>query len=127
MCRRLAPPVPNAAAAAGLTLLSSALIAGTTLLAKSLATGALGPPLPALHISHGRFLFAFLVIGGVFLLRGQRLEKLAFRKHFGRSLFGWVGISLLFASTVFILLSDATVISFLNPVFAMILAVFSAG
>lgn len=82
------PPVPNAAAAAGLTLLSSAFIAGTTLLAKSLATGALGPPLPALQISHGRFLFAFLVIGGVFLVRGQRLEKPAFRMHFGRSFFG---------------------------------------
>jgi hypothetical protein len=63
------PPVPNAAAAAGLTLLASAFIAGTTLLAKSLATGALGPPLPAPQISPGRFLFAFLVIGGVFLLR----------------------------------------------------------
>ena len=84
------PPVPNAAAAAaaGLTLLSSAFIAGTTLIAKSLATGALGPPLPALQISHRRFLFAFLVIGGVFLVRGQRLEKPAFRMHFGRSFFG---------------------------------------
>ena len=68
-------PVPNAGAAAGLTLLSSAFIVGTTLLAKSLATGALGLPLPALQISHGRFLFAFLVIGRVFLLRGQRLQK----------------------------------------------------
>ena len=121
------PPVPNAAAAAGLTLLSSAFIAGTTLLAKSLATGALGPPLPTLQISHGRFLFAFLVIGGVFLVRGQRLEKPAFRMHFGRSFLGWAGISLLFASTAFIPLSDATAISFLNPVFAMILAVFLLG
>ena len=121
------PPVPNAAAVAGLTLLASAFIAGTTLLAKLLATGALGPPLPALQISRGRFLFAFLVIGGVFLLRGQRLEKPAFKMHFGRSLFGWAGISLLFASTAFIPLSDATAISFLNPVFAMILAVFLLG
>ena len=121
------PPVPNVAAAAGLTLLSSAFIAGTTLLAKSPATVALGPPLAALQINHRRFLFAFLVIGGVFLLRGQRLEKLAFRMHFGRFLFGWVGISLLFASTAFIPLSDATVISFLNRVFAMILAVFLLG
>ncbi len=64
-------PVPNVAAAAGLTLLSSAFIAGTSLLAKSLATGALGPPLPALQMSHGRFLFAFLVIGGVFLCVGS--------------------------------------------------------
>lgn len=120
-------PAPSAAKAAGLTLVASAFIAGTTLFAKFLATGALGPPLPALQISHGRFLFAFLVIGGVFLWRGKPLETPAFRLHFGRSLFGWAGISLMFASTAFIPLSDATAISFLNPVFGMVLAVFFLG
>ena len=120
-------PAPSAAKAAGLTLVASAFIAGTTLFAKFLATGALGPPLPALQISHGRFLFAFLIIGGVFLWRGKPLETPAFRMHFGRSLFGWAGISLMFASTAFIPLSDATAISFLNPVFGMVLAVFFLG
>ena len=123
----LRPPAPNAALAAGLTLLASAFIAGTTLLAKSLTTEALGPPLPALQISHGRFLFAFLVISAAFLWRRQRLVSPALRLHFGRSLFGWAGVTLMFASTAFIPLSDATAISFLNPVFGMVLAVFLLG
>ena len=123
----LRPPATNAALAAGLTLLASEFIAGTTLLAKSLTTEALGPPLPALQISHGRFLFAFLVISAAFLWRRQRLVSPALRLHFGRSLFGWAGVTLMFASTAFIPLSDATAISFLNPVFGMVLAVFLLG
>ena len=114
----LRPPVPNAALAAGLTLLASAFIAGTTLLAKSLTTEALGSPLPTLQISHGRFLFAFLVISEVFLWHRQRLVSPALRLHFGRSLFGCAGVNLMFASTAFILL---------NPIFGMALAVFLLG
>ena len=44
-----------------------------------------------------------------------------------RSVLGWGGVSLMFAAVAFIPLSDATAISFLNPVFAMVLAILFLG
>jgi hypothetical protein len=41
---------------------ATALIAGTTLLAKALGTDTLGPPLHPVQVSFGRFLFAWLAI-----------------------------------------------------------------
>ena len=52
--------------AAGLTVLASAFIGGATQLAKALGTAALSPPLSALQVSHGRFIFALVFILGVF-------------------------------------------------------------
>jgi len=43
--------------------------------------------------------------------------------HLARTLSGWMGITLIFASVAYIPLADATAISFLNPVFGMILAI----
>ena len=54
------------ALATGLTVLASAFIGATTLLAKALGTAALGPPLSALRVSLGRFIFALVLILGVF-------------------------------------------------------------
>ena len=41
----------------------------------------------------------------------------------GRTSFGAMGVTLMFAAVAFIPLSDATAISFLNPVFGMMLAI----
>lgn len=106
-----------------LIVTASAFIAATTLLAKALGTGTLGPALHPMQISHGRFLFAFLVIvSSVGVLR-PRLSRPHWGLHIGRTSFGWVGITLMFASVAFIPVADATAISFLNPVFAMVLAI----
>jgi drug/metabolite transporter (DMT)-like permease len=43
--------------------------------------------------------------------------------HIVRTSFGWAGVTLMFASVAFIPLADATAISFLNPVFGMMLAI----
>jgi drug/metabolite transporter (DMT)-like permease len=43
--------------------------------------------------------------------------------HVIRTTFGWAGVTLMFASVAYIPLADATAISFLNPVFAMMLAI----
>jgi drug/metabolite transporter (DMT)-like permease len=43
--------------------------------------------------------------------------------HLGRTLCGATGVTLMFAAVAFIPLADATAISFLNPVFGMILAI----
>lgn len=109
----------NPIAAAGFMLLASALVAGTTLLAKVAGEAGLHP----LQISHGRFLFAFLLFAGTALVTRLSLERPALHIHALRSFSGWLGISLTFAAIQFIPLADATAISFLNPIFAMMLAI----
>lgn len=109
--------------AAGLVLLASAFIAGTTLLAKAAGTDALGPALHPLQVSHGRFLFAFLLISTTVAMVRPQLVRPHWGWHIGRTSCGWAGVSLMFAAVAHIPLSDATAISFLNPVFAMMLAI----
>ena len=117
------PRANNPPAAIALMLLATVFIAATTLLAKALGTDALGAPLHPLQISQGRFLFAFIAIGGLAAALRPKLHAPDLKLHAARSLFGWAGVSLMFAAVAFIPLSDATAISFLNPVFAMILAI----
>ncbi|QIE47634.1 DMT family transporter [Pseudohalocynthiibacter aestuariivivens] len=124
----LTPRPHNPPLAALLTLLAAGLAAGTTLLAKALGTGmlgdyVLGPSMHALQISHGRFLFAFLTIGLATLALRPRLVRPALGLHVTRSALGFGGVTLMFAAAAFIPLSDATAISFLNPVFGMMLAI----
>lgn len=113
----------NPALAATLIFAATAFIAGTTLLAKALGTGALGPALPALQVSHGRFLFAFIAIGGAVAVMRPRLTRPHWALHLGRTTFGWGGVTLMFAAVAYIPMADATAIAFLNPVFAMVLAI----
>ncbi len=117
------PPAQKPGLAAALTVMAAAFAAGTTLLAKAIGTGALGDPLHPLQISHGRFLFAFLAFSTATLILRPRFTRPNLRLHVGRSALGWGGVTLMFAAAVFIPLSDATAISFLNPVFAMMLAI----
>ena len=114
---------PNPAAAVGFMLTATAFIAGTMLMAKSLGTDTLGPPLHPLQISHGRFLFAFCAIASMAALLRPRISRPHLGLHIGRTLFGWGGVTLMFAAVAFIPMSDATAISFLNPVFGMLLAI----
>ncbi|MEM9788450.1 MAG: DMT family transporter [Pseudomonadota bacterium] len=106
-----------------LVLAATAFIAGTMLMAKTLGTDALGDPLHPMQISHGRFLFAFMVISAATIAIRPRLQRPDWRLHIGRTLFGWGGVTCMFAAVVYIPLSDATAISFLNPVFGMLLAI----
>ncbi|WP_170761827.1 DMT family transporter [Ruegeria lacuscaerulensis] len=119
----MTPVRQNPALAALLIVVASAFIAGTTLLAKALGTDALGPELHPMQISHGRFLFAFVVIVSAAGVLRPRLRRPHWGLHIGRTSFGWLGITLMFASVAFIPIADATAISFLNPVFAMVLAI----
>ena len=117
------PAAQNARLAIALMVLATVFIAGTTLLAKAVGTGRFGPPLHPLQVSHGRFVFAFMAISVIFALRRQPIRAPNLRLHAARSFCGWGGVSLMFAAVAFIPLGDATAISFLNPVFAMILAI----
>lgn len=117
------PKPQNNALAATLILVATAFIAATTLMAKSLGTPQFGAPLHALQISHGRFLFAFIGLGLAAVILRPRLSAPHWRLHIARTSFGWAGVTLMFASVAYIPLADATAISFLNPVFAMMLAI----
>lgn len=117
------PKPQNPALAALFILAATAFIAGSTLFAKTLGTGTFGAPLHPLQISHGRFLFAFALFGSGALVLRPRIERVHWRLHLGRTGAGWASATLLFASVAYIPMSDATALSFMNPVFAMLLAI----
>jgi drug/metabolite transporter (DMT)-like permease len=114
---------PNPTLAIAFMLTATAFIAGTMILAKTLGTDSLGPALHPLQISQGRFIFAFLAIGTVAAVIRPTFDKIDWRLHIGRTVFGWGGVTLMFAAVAYIPLSDASAISFMNPVFCMIFAI----
>jgi len=117
------PKAQNPALAALFILAATAFIAGSTLFAKTLGTDTFGPPLHPLQVSHGRFLFAFALFGSAAAMLRPRIGRVHWRLHLGRTGAGWLGATLLFASVAYIPMSDATALSFMNPVFAMLLAI----
>lgn len=118
-----APKAQNPALAATLIVIACAFIAATTLFAKALGTDQFGPALHPFQISFGRFLFAFIALGMAALVLRPELQRPEWRLHIARTASGWLGVTLMFASVAYIPLADATAISFLNPVFGMILAI----
>lgn len=117
------PPASNPGLAIGFMLTASMLIAAATLMAKLSAAPRLGEPLHPLQISHGRFLFAWILVAGTAAVLRLRITAPDLPVHGARTLAGWGGVSLMFAAVAYIPLADATAISFLNPVFAMVLAI----
>lgn len=113
----------NNALAAALIVLAAVFIAGTTLMAKALGTDGFGPALHPLQISHGRFVFAWILIITAAAVLRPTLQKPHWPLHIARTLCGWGGVTCMFAAVAYIPLADATAISFLNPVFAMLLAI----
>ncbi|MGR3501749.1 DMT family transporter [Pseudaestuariivita sp.] len=116
-------PRANPALAAALTVLASALVAGTTLLAKALGQDSLGPALHPFQITFGRFAFALIALLCAAAVVRARLMPTNLPMHGLRVALGFTGVTLMFAAAARIPLADATAISFLNPVFGMIAAV----
>lgn len=110
-------------AAVGFMITGAIFIAGTTLMAKLAGQNLFGDPLHPIQITHGRFTFAFIAIACFALFRRLKLQKTHMRLHIARSVTGFSGVSLMFAAATLMPLADATAISFLNPVFAMLLAI----
>ncbi|MGR3435596.1 MAG: DMT family transporter [Shimia sp.] len=122
-------PLPEAAAhrplrSAGFMLAASALIATSTLCAKAAQVEA---GLHPLQVSQGRFLFGALALVMVVALLRPRFTRPAWGTHLVRVACGWGGVTLMFAAAAMIPLSDATALSFLNPVFAMGFAIVLLG
>ncbi|MEO3386387.1 DMT family transporter [Mesorhizobium sp. CAU 1741] len=107
----------------GLMLVACALVAATTLIAKMLGPAAGANPLHPLQVSAGRFLFAFLVLLPLLAWKRPDFKGARWGNHILRVLFGWAGVSCLFAASSAMRLADATAISFLNPIVAMMLSI----
>ena len=111
-----------------LMITATMFIAATTVLAKALGTTSLGAPLHPVQITHGRFVFAFLALCMTLPAFWRHLNtKPNIGLHIGRTSLGGSGVCLMFAAVAYIPLSDATAISFLNPVFGMALAALLLG
>jgi drug/metabolite transporter (DMT)-like permease len=117
------PRSQNPALAAAFITCAGAFIALTTLIAKALGSGQFGDTLHPLQISQGRFVFAFVALSMAAAVLRPKFEKIHWGLHVLRTSTGWVGVSLMFAVVAYIPLADATAITFVNPVFAMILAI----
>lgn len=120
-------PANSPLAAIGFVIAASALVTLSTFQAKMLGRGYGGEALHPLQISAARYVAAFLAVGVVVALRRPAFGPIHWRLHVLRSSCGWAGVSLMFASVAMIPMADATAISFLNPVFAMVFAVFLLG
>ena len=101
----------------------SLFIGGTTMIAKVLGTDLLGKPLNPMQISHSRFLFSFILIFLFFLKTKSKIIQPNYKLHFSRSFCGWIGITILFGTSILIPVSDATALIFINPIFTMIFAI----
>ena len=104
-------------------IFASLFIGGTTMIAKVLGTNLLGKPLNPMQISHSRFLFAFILIFLFFLKTKSQIIQPNYKLHFSRSFCGWIGITILFGTSILIPVSDATALIFINPIFTMIFAI----
>ncbi|OUS07645.1 hypothetical protein A9Q96_07015 [Rhodobacterales bacterium 52_120_T64] len=106
-----------------LMLAASALVAGTSLFAKSLGTDVLGPALNPFQITAGRYAFALIALVITTAIVRPEFTRPALRLHIGRAFAGSLGVTCMFAAATLIPLADATAISMLNPIIAMVLAI----
>ncbi|WP_206064809.1 DMT family transporter [Nitratireductor mangrovi] len=115
--------VGDAIAAVGMMVVACALVAGTTLFAKMLGRAVEGPPIHPLQVSAGRYFFALVALAPFILWHRPSLKGTAWSSHLVRVVAGWSGVTCLFAAAALMRLADATAISFLNPIVAMLLAI----
>lgn len=121
------PPRGTVLAATGAMVIASAFVAAATLSAKALGQGVGGVEMHPLQVSAGRFLFAFIAVATAAMVLRPSFKGTPIRLHAARTCFGWSGVSCMFAASAVMPLSDATAISFLNPIFTMLLAGFMLG
>ncbi|MEM9247231.1 MAG: DMT family transporter [Pseudomonadota bacterium] len=112
-------------------LAAAALVAATSLLAKALSLGGQGASgLDPLQVSAGRFGFALLALLIVLALRpsqGVSFRGVPWGLHLARSLFGWLGVTAMFAAVARMPVAEATAISFLSPLITIVLAALTLG
>jgi len=119
------PVIQSNVKGAGLILIASAFIAGSTLCAKQLGVGA--DALSPFQVTWGRFFFALPVLLVAALVLRPRFSSPQWGWHAVRVTCGVSGVTAMFYAATLIPLADTTAISFLNPMFAMVLAIVILG
>ena len=117
----MTPPKTGLVRGAVIMVAANALVALASLGAKALGTGP-----DALHpfqVTFGRFLFALIPLLILAAVMRTRIVKPAWPIHLLRVSCGFVGVTCMFTAASLMPLADATAISFLNPMIAMILAI----
>ena len=105
-----------------------AFIALSTFFAKVLGRGVgESAGMAVFQISWGRYLFALLALLPFALWHRTSLAGAPLGLYGARAACGYGGVTCMFAAAAVIPLADATAISFLNPVFAMFLAILFLG
>ena len=107
-----------------LVLVSVALFALLSLVAKLLGTDTLGPPLHPMQISAARFIVALLFLSTVVLIKPVSFDQVPWGLHLRRGIAGWCGVTCLFTAAIVMPLADATAISFLSIIVTLGLSVF---
>jgi drug/metabolite transporter (DMT)-like permease len=107
-----------------LVLVSVALFALLSLVAKLLGTDSLGPPLHPMQISAARFIVALLFLSTVVLVKPVSFDQVPWGLHLRRGIAGWCGVTCLFTAAIVMPLADATAISFLSIIVTLGLSVF---
>jgi drug/metabolite transporter (DMT)-like permease len=107
-----------------LVLVSVALFALLSLVAKLLGTDTLGPPLHPMQISAARFIVALLFLGAIVLVKPVSFDQVPWGLHLRRGIAGWCGVTCLFTAAIVMPLADATAISFLSIIVTLGLSVF---
>ncbi|WP_316013881.1 DMT family transporter [Roseobacter sp. HKCCA0434] len=110
---------PNRPRAALMMLLAAFCMGTASLVAKVLGAGGMH----AFQISAGRFIFALMAIGIAAAILRPRIHRPNLPLHALRVGFGWAGVTGLFFAVALMPLADATAITFLNPMIAMLLAI----
>jgi drug/metabolite transporter (DMT)-like permease len=111
--------IENKPLAALFMLTAAAFVAGSTLFAKALGVAGMHP----FQVSSGRFMFALLGLAVASLILRPRIVKPNLPLHTLRVVLGWLGVTCMFAAVAVMPVGEATAISFLNPIIAMILAI----
>ena len=108
-----------------LFILSAAFLFGLgSVLSKKVGYAHASDSIHPLQIVYARFFFALIIISLIVFFKRPQFKRPNLHLHITRSACGWTGVAILFSGVIFIPASDAVAITFLNPVFAMLLAIF---
>ncbi len=104
-------------------LAASFSFACATVLVKGVGGSIFGDGVHPFQIAYARFFLSFIFLTIICIFFRIKIKSPNISLHFLRSLFGWFGVSILFTAILYIPISDATALTFLNPIFAMVFAV----
>ena len=121
--------LPDNLKGAAFIVASTAFISASIICAKAVQDAVLmdAPALHPLQATWGRFAFGFLSIFSFSLFRWPGVRGSCWVLHAGRTFCGWSGIACLFTAVALMRAADATAITFLNGLCAMVFAVLFLG